>query len=243
MKAFPAEFDSLLTERAHTLLKTPSAAGAMQAPGKTPIAVFANVMARSRAAACVKLLDRAMRGALRRMRTPIPRETITGMRENYAELLPKTMRVQTADLNSRRSRAAAAAERIGLLRLMSSQSLRKLAETVTGLSLAPNPDRQVILYEPGDYSGPHNDHHPEEPCARDGYVDVHIYFSTPAVKNQLLVYEERGCLTEAVDVSTPSGLAVYRLPFWHYTTPLLAKGTSQRAANRWVLLSSYDIDR
>src|ERR1043165_7876402 len=52
--------------------------------------------------------------------------------------------------------------------------------------------RQVICYEPGDYSGPHNDHHPEHAEIKNGFVDVHIMFSNDAVASQLLAYEERG---------------------------------------------------
>jgi hypothetical protein len=32
---------------------------------------------------------------------------------------------------------------------------------------------------------------------------------------------------------------VYRLPFWHYTTPLVAKPGAEDAARRWVLLGTF----
>jgi hypothetical protein len=38
---------------------------------------------------------------------------------------------------------------------------------------------------------------------------------------------ESGCLT------------LYRLPFWHYTTPLQAKPKQERKAARWVLLGTF----
>jgi hypothetical protein len=32
---------------------------------------------------------------------------------------------------------------------------------------------------------------------------------------------------------------VYRLPFWHYTTPLAAKPGAEATARRWVLLGTF----
>src|SRR5437660_1229172 len=81
--------------------------------------------------------------------------------------------------------------------------------------------RQVICYQAGDYSGPHNDHHPEDEGTCNGFVDLHIMFSNDAVAHQLLVYEERRYLSGAHAVSGAPSMAIYRLPFWHYTTPLI----------------------
>jgi hypothetical protein len=36
-----------------------------------------------------------------------------------------------------------------------------------------------------------------------------------------------------------SGIAVYRLPFWHYTTPLVARRGAEATASRWVALATY----
>jgi hypothetical protein len=32
---------------------------------------------------------------------------------------------------------------------------------------------------------------------------------------------------------------VYRLPFWHYTTPLVGRPGKEDAARRWVLLGTF----
>jgi hypothetical protein len=48
---------------------------------------------------------------------------------------------------------------------------------------------QVLRYGAGDYAGPHNDHDPEEPDAKDGYLDVHLSFSSPSVAHQWIVHE------------------------------------------------------
>jgi hypothetical protein len=93
----------------------------------------------------------------------------------------------------------------------------------------------VLRYGPGDYAGPHNDHHPENKRAKQGYIDLHLSFSTPSVKHQWLVYSRAGHFSEIVPVSGPCTVAAYRLPFWHYTTPLA--GTPKSA--RWVMLGTF----
>src|SRR5205814_5741637 len=122
-----------------------------------------------------------------------------------------------------------------------SSSLRRLAERVTRSRLSSN-GRQVICYQSGDYSGPHNDHHPEEEATRHGFVDLHIMFANDAVAQQLLVYEERGFLSSAHDVTRQPAIAIYRLPFWHYTTPLAARPGQERRARRWLLLESLNYE-
>ena len=94
---------------------------------------------------------------------------------------------------------------------------------------------QVLCYRPGDYAGPHTDHHPESPDHRDGYVDVHLTFCTPGVREQLIVYEENGHLSAQRSIAKSGTVTAYRLPFWHYTTPLQAKPE----ARRWLVLGSF----
>jgi hypothetical protein len=173
------------------------------------------------------------------MEDPIPARTVTAMRENYAELLPKTVRVKTALLESRRAKAYRIAEELGLLAMLRSQSFKALAEVLAGRALQRKWGIQALCYGPGDYSGPHNDHHPEEPEAREGYLDVHITFATPAVGSQVLVYAQDGHLSQVQDVNTVGGITAYRLPFWHYTTPLQAKAGRAAQARRWVLLGTF----
>ena len=47
-------------------------------------------------------------------------------------------------------------------------------------------------------------------------------------------------LSEIRNVAMESGLAIYKLPFWHYRTPLAGKPGREKRARRW-LLASYDI--
>jgi hypothetical protein len=97
----------------------------------------------------------------------------------------------------------------------------------------------VLCYGPGDYAGPHTDHHPEDSRARDGYVDMHLTLSGPGVAQQWLVYAEGGHFRHVLNVNTAGGITAYRLPFWHYTTPLVATPGRERTARRWVVLGTF----
>ena len=167
----------------------------------------------------------------------IPPESITGQTRNYQERLKKVARLRTAYLE-RRGRAFDAAERIGLVAMLRSPGFHRFAEALAGRALDPKLGLQVLRYGPGDYQGPHTDHHPENPRARDGYVDVHLSLPSGDVADQFLVYARDGHLSEMVDVGVP-GIAAYRLPFWHYTTPLRARRGREATARRWVILGTF----
>lgn len=240
---FPEEFADLLNVRGKRLLADPPRFEVFRKRGATPIVVLDDIVDRKKAAECVAALDREIYPVLMRMHSPIPREALTKLRENYEERLQKTSRVRTATLNSAKSRALDAARKIGLAAMMRSESFVRFAEVVVGGKLERSHwGRQVICYGAGDYTGPHNDHHPQSKVARNGFVDLHIMFSNSAVASQLLVYEEKGFLSQTHEVAVPSSVAVYRLPFWHYTTPLLAKRGRDADARRWLLLGSFDYD-
>jgi hypothetical protein len=243
MDRFPAEFDDLLNRRGRRLLADPPQLESLIARRQTPILFFDNVIDRGVAAECVRLLDEAMFPRLRRMHAPIPREALTEMTRNYAEELPKTARVRTSTFNTSRSRVLDAAREIGLEAMMRSASFLRVAQSVTKANLrSDNWSRQVICYETGDYSGPHNDHHPEREDLKNGFLDFHVMFSNPSVAQQLLIYEERGFLSASREVTQNPAIAIYRLPFWHYTTPLQAKKGHEDSARRWLLLGSFEYD-
>jgi hypothetical protein len=194
-------------------------------------------------ATLTECMDRRLASHLRVLRTPISKDIIRNLKVNYSESLPKTMRIRTADLDAKSGEAKRAAASLGLIAVLKSDELRRFGERVTGKKLHPDPGCQVICYEPGDYSGPHTDHHPEERELRDGYVDIHIMLSSPKVASQLLVYErQQGMLNEVAEIGKGMSIAVYQLPFWHYTTPMLARRGAEDA-RRWLLLASYFIDR
>lgn len=243
MRSFPPEFADLLSLRGQRILdgKSSKERGLFTRPN-CYFANFSNLIRRESADACMRLLDEHLYDSLSIEQSKIPPETITEMEENYTETLPKTIRIKTAFFRKRNARSYRAAEEIGLLRMMRSESFSLFAETLTGLKLDREVGVQVSCYEPGDYAGPHNDHHPEDELFKDGFVDFHVMFRSDAVAHHYLVYEEKGHLSKIVDINVQGGVSVYRLPFWHYTTPLAAKPGREKEARRWLLLGTFQID-
>lgn len=240
MRTLPRDFAELLSRRGHRILEGRDAAvNAHLARKGDRFLPLADALDRTRCAAALALIDRALGPHLTPMESAIPPEAIFAMEENYAELLPKTVRVKTALLENRRSQSSRAAASLGLTALLNSKSFGAFAAAVSGRVLERRWGTQVLCYGPGDYSGPHNDHHPEDAEARDGYLDLHITLCTQGVSHQWLVYAERGHFSRIVPVHTLGGMTAYRLPFWHYTTPLVAKPRQEANARRWVLLGTF----
>jgi hypothetical protein len=235
--AIPAEFEDLLNASGRRVLAgVHPLCGALANP-RTRFLARADLLDRAKAERVRRTLERGLVDTLELLERPIPPESISGMREDYGELLPKTSRARTIYFESRRERGVKAAERIGLARMMRSASFRAFAEALAGRRLAPNWGLQVLRYGAGDYAGPHNDHHPENKDARTGYIDLHLSLCSPDVAHQWLVYSRAGHFSEIVSVARPATVTAYRLPFWHYTTPLVTKGG--RDAARWVLLGTF----
>ncbi|HEX7333440.1 MAG TPA: hypothetical protein VF290_18190 [Pyrinomonadaceae bacterium] len=240
MRTFPHEFSDMLTPEGLSILKG-EARNSLFLNGKTYFALFDGVVDKRKADDSVKLLDTHLYQHLAVEQRKIPPESITGMKENYEETLNKTMHIKTAFFRRSSARSFRAAEKIGLLRMMQSSTFTNFAEAVTGLKLDPNLTVQVSCYEHGDYVGPHNDHHPENEDVKNGFVDFHLMFTNESVAHQYLVYEERGHFSKIVDINIQGGVSVYKLPFWHYTTPLAGKPEQQSTARRWLLLGSFSI--
>ncbi|WIM12317.1 hypothetical protein [Enhydrobacter sp.] len=235
MTAIPTEFEDLLSRKGREVLAgTHPLCGALADP-RTRFLSAGDLLDRPKAARLRKTLDERLCDVLEPLEKPIPPESIWDMRRDYAELLPKTSRASTIFFDSRREAGAKAAERIGLARLLRSQSFRAFAEALAGRRLASGWGLQLLRYGPGDYAGPHNDHHPENRHAARGYIDLHLSLCTPGVAHQWLVYSRAGHFSEIVPVAGPPMVTAYRLPFWHYTTPLVGKPD----AARWVLLGTF----
>ncbi len=243
MRCLPKDLSDLFSPQGHRLVAgRHPLCGALREPGRQFVAA-AGLFDRAQLERCRTLLDRRLLSALRWMEDPIPASTIEDMVRNYSELLPKTVRVRTALLESRRAKAYRVAQELGLTALLRSEGMRTLAQALAGRPLHKSPGIQALCYGPGDYAGPHNDHHPEEPQARHGYLDVHLTLCSPAVAQQLLVYERGGHLSEVASVATSGTVTAYHLPFWHYTTPLVARPGAEADARRWVLLGTFLFDR
>lgn len=237
--AIPGEFEDLLNASGRRILAgTHPLCGALADPRIRFLARH-DLLERAKVERVRRALERSLSDRLELMQRPIPPETISEMRDDYGELLPKTSRARTIYFESRREPGVVAAEQMGLTRLMRSASFRAFAEALAGRALADGWGLQVLRYGPGDYAGPHNDHHPENAAARSGYIDLHVGLCSPAVAHQWLVYSRAGHFSEIVSVAWPAAITAYRLPFWHYTTPLVAKRGRAREAARWVLLGTF----
>jgi hypothetical protein len=236
----PTEFEDLLSPAGRRVLagRDPAICNALADPRRRFIALDGMVK-KSAAETMRRALETEMRPLLSDLAMPIPPETIWEMERNYEEWLPKTVRVKTATLENRRSKSYRRAREIGLVDLLSSSSFIAFAEAVAGRKLDRKGGQQVLCYGPGDYAGPHNDHHPEDKHYAKGYLDMHLSLSSPAVAHQYLVYAKSGHFSEMVPVAGPGTITVYRLPFWHLTTPLVAKPGREKVARRWVLLGTY----
>ena len=231
----PVEFEDLLSRAGRKVLAgTHPLCGALADPRRRFLAAD-DLLDRAKAQRLRRTLEQALGNTLEPLAKPIPPETIWEMRRDYGELLPKTSRARTIFFDSRREAGVKAAERIGLVQMMRSPSFRAFAEALAGRRLRTGWGLQVLRYGPGDYAGPHNDHHPENKDARSGYIDLHVSLCSPGVDHQWLVYSRAGHFSEIVSVAAPATVTAYRLPFWHYTTPLV--GAAKAA--RWVMLGTF----
>ena len=231
----PVEFEDLLNAAGRRVLAgSHPLCGALANPRLRFLARH-DLLDRTRIERVRRTLEQTLVDKLELMERPIPPESISEMRHDYGELLPKTSRSRTIYFESRREPGVKEAERMGLTRMMRSASFRAFAEALAGRNLESGWGLQVLRYGPGDYAGPHNDHHPENKDARGGYIDLHVSLCSPGVDHQWLVYSRAGHFSEIVSVAGPATVTAYRLPFWHYTTPLV--GTPR--AGRWVLLGTF----
>lgn len=235
----PIEFEDLLNRAGKRVLAgTASACGALADPRRRFVALR-GMLDTAKAERVRKTLEREVAALLTELSQPIPPETIWEMERNYDDWLPKSVRCRTAYLENRRGAAWKRAKELGLVSLLSSPSMIAFGEAVLGRKLDPKGGQQVLRYGPGDYAGPHTDHTPEIKRAAQGYLDFHLSLVGPGVARQYLVYAKGGHFTEMVSVAETGCLTLYRLPFWHYTTPLQAKRGHEQAAARWVLLGTF----
>ncbi|WP_119299513.1 hypothetical protein [Dongia deserti] len=238
--AIPAEFEDLLTPAGKRVLagNAPDVCGALADPRRRFVALN-GMIAPTKAERLRRVLERELAGLLSELNQPIPPETIWDMTRNYDDWLPKSVRCRTAYLENRRGAAWQRANELGLIDLLSSPSMIAFAEAVLGRKLNPKGGQQILRYGPSDYAGPHTDHTPQIKRAAKGYLDFHLSLVGPGVAHQYLVYAKAGHFTEMVSVAESGCLTLYRLPFWHYTTPLQTEPKQETKAARWVLLGTF----
>lgn len=184
---------------------------------------------------CLRALELHLKPRLKPIHAGVDPGWISSMQRNFSESFGKSMRVDSVILDGRDPDAMRAVEALGLFEMLASSGFTAFAEAATGLKLSGGHGTQIIRYKVGDYVGPHNDHHPEYEWARDGYVDIQFMLSSPAVEAQYFLHEKDGDFSQSWDISASGGISVFRQPFWHQTTPLLAKPGHDGEAYRWLI--------
>jgi len=239
VRRFPAEFEDLLSPRGRKVLRGKDELCGRIARGLTRFVAADDLLDPRLSRGAMRLLDGELLHRMRVMEDAIPASIIEKQKTDYSEKLPKTVRVLTDIYGWEESKAKRQMQAIGLDQMLHSESYHAFAEQLSGHRLKKQWGTQVLCYRKGDYAGPHNDAHPEEPLVRHGYIDMHLSFCTPGVQHQFLVYERLGHFTESVDIHTVGGVTCYRLPVWHYTTPLMVKPGHEKTARRWLVLGTF----
>lgn len=184
------------------------------------------------ARAAPKILDKAFSGRMSEMIAAAPNPVSSIL--SGIEKLPKTVRVLTTDND--KPETLEVAKECGLYAMLHSPAYHDFVQALAGRPLGEPQGLQVLCYRPGDYAGPHTDHHPEHPAMSDGYIDAHLTFCTPGVEHQYLVYAAEGHFDQMQSIASTGAVTAYKLPFWHYTTPLV---TRSKATRRWLVLGTF----
>ncbi len=230
---FPAEFEELLSPDGRAVLNgTHPACGALR---REPFYSDTGLLDAGACASAVALLTRHFEDLLVPNVRRLPPATATKVQNE--ENLPKVGLMYAVPMSGPGGeQAVQRAEACGLLAMVSSRSYRAFCEALAGRALDGPQTGQIFAYRRGGYAGPHTDHHPEEPRMVNGYVDVHLTFCTAGVREQRIVYERDGHFTEQRSIAESGSVTAYRLPMWHYTTPLV---TGDDDDCRWLVLGSF----
>jgi len=144
----PVEFEDLLSRAGRRVLAgTHPLCGALANP-RTRFLAAEDLLDRAKVARVRRTLEAELPDVLEPIEKPIPPDTIFEMKQDYAELLPKSSRARTIYFESRREPGVKAAERIGLAVMMRSQSFRAFAEALAGRKLKSGWGLQVLRYGP-----------------------------------------------------------------------------------------------
>jgi len=127
MKRFPAELEDLLSPRGRRVLAGTDPLCGLLAEGLRFVTAE-DLLSAKQARAALALLERTMQDVLTEMDQPIPQSSTSKMTKNYGELLPKTARMRTALMASKRSRGSRRAEEIGLTAMLRSASFHAFVE-------------------------------------------------------------------------------------------------------------------
>src|ERR1041384_4258671 len=112
--AIPTEFEDLLAPAGKRVLAggAPEICGALADPKRRFVAL-GGMIATAKAERLRVTLEREMAGLLSDLNQPVPPESISEMKRNYDDWLPKSVRCRTAYLENRRGGAWRRAKELG----------------------------------------------------------------------------------------------------------------------------------
>ena len=232
MERFPDDLSEILTPLGRELLEgCGEAAGVLQ---RVPFYASSALIEPAFARAAAGILQRAFGDILWELNVGLP-SAKSSPKANF-DTLPKVARMlstphdaQVGDDTWKR------AEGCGLIAMLGSPSYVRFVAALCGHPVDGPAGMQAFCFRPGDYAGPHTDHHPDDPGTRDGYTDVHLTFCSEGVEQQYLVYANGRHFSKMVDLSRSGTVTAYRLPIWHYTTPM----QGAEGARRWLVLGTF----
>jgi hypothetical protein len=234
-RPFAGGLASLLTQVGARLLEAGPGGGTLAKTGARA-AVYSGAIDPSAAASCASALERSIEPHLVRQRYVLPSET------RAWQVMPFSQRRWSCPLRDPTSASYAAAQAVGVIELLDSDSVRRLAERLSGFELAPVPGaRGLFCYGPGDYIGPHTDVGPDPEAADRIYLSFTFSDRQPA--QQIFVWEGDEGLTEAADVGGGAVIQILREPTWHYTTPLVAPARASGPVRRWLAGRKFRVER
>jgi hypothetical protein len=92
---------------------------------------------------------------------------------------------------------------------------------------------QVSRYVEGDNIGLHNDYYGNRKQA-DWFIDAHISFCHEVAHQYMLFGVDS--LSNSTCVSKMGSIGLYKLPLWHFVTPMVAKRGKSSEAYRWLII-------
>jgi hypothetical protein len=255
MKCWPAEFSELLNAQGRVLLEQPAPLSQFAMDNaQTPYVNLRELLTPQARAGCLDLLEQrwpVMQG--HREEHPLrpadqcnpDLDYISGPYNSRLYHMYCPIAVDEGDEDFTRFFVES-----GLLAMCRSDSMRRFAEAITGYQLLQNQRSGVLVicYGANDYLSMHNDvKWPQtagwvdsaEPIA---YVDLHLSFATDAAEQQYLVIQQGAFCNRIMGGKPVNGtVSVYRLPFWHYATPLIPAAGREDHCRRWIVMANYEI--
>ena len=166
---------------------------------------------------------------------PIPWQSHTCYMD-FADI--KGNREELPDLSPLKSIAYTQVKESGLFDIFQSESWFEWFHNFIGADADQFEDQnksiQFSKYTQGDNIGLHNDYYGTTKKVK-WFLDVHISFVNKWVDHQYMLFG-KDTLNNEVSVAANGSIGIYRLPLWHFVTPLIGKVGHENEAARWLII-------